>query len=379
MIVHVLDEEKFVNKTIKIFNEIFPGRNVYLIGTDNENTEIKNFLPQPSKDIVYIPKRSVEYINYFKSQADTAELIFFHNLYKDYKLKLTPLLDDETKVVWYIWGAELYGLHPKINNLLPITEKIYKKSLPPRLFLRKMIFSKIKKHWYWFLFKKMLLRKVDFMVTNILEDMDLLHQYVPNIIKRGWFTYFSFDIKLNQTDILNEKNNILVGNSSSETNNHFDTFELLKKKHLGNKKIYLPLSYGDMRYRKTIVSKAKAYFGENSVPITDFLDIIQYNAIISSCSVLIMNHKRQQAFNTIMMAISNGCKIFLREENTIYSCLKREGFVVHSIQRDFTKGNALDSLTIEERIHNNDLCTKLYSYTTVKKKIKAEILNILGE
>ena len=80
-----------------------------------------------------------------------------------------------------------------------------------------------------------------------------------------------------------------------------------------------------------------------------------------------------------MMAISVGCKVFLREENTIYLCLKREGFIIFSIQQDFNDTNALKPLTNDEMNHNIDLCKQLYSYEVVKKKIKKQIVKILSE
>nr|WP_299071524.1 TDP-N-acetylfucosamine:lipid II N-acetylfucosaminyltransferase [uncultured Allomuricauda sp.] len=378
MILHILDEEKFLKKAIQIFDDLFPGQNIYLVGTNNNNINL-DFFPENNPSLICLPKNSKSYINTFKRYAVPNNLIFFHNLYKEYKLKLAPYIDNKVKVVWYVWGAEFYGLNPKIENLLPLTNKAYADSLGPLSFVRKRILAKVKQRYLWHQFQKIFVNKVDYMVTNIKEDMDLIDQEIENYTKKGWFTYFSFGHNLENQLTASNRGNVLIGNSSSETNNHFDAFEILKNKINDTAKIYIPLSYGDMEYKKTVISHANSVFGNQSMPLTEYMCIEDYNKVISSCSVLLMNHKRQQAFNTIMMAIAAGCKVFLREENTIFSCLKREGFIVYSIQNQLSSSDALDALTVSQQKHNVELCKRIYSYDAVTTRIKKEILDILSE
>ena len=45
----------------------------------------------------------------------------------------------------------------------------------------------------------------------------------------------------------------LIGNSGDPTNNHLDVFDFLKKHDIGNRNIYVPLSYGgSKRYREVV-------------------------------------------------------------------------------------------------------------------------------
>jgi len=378
MIFHILDDEKFLNKAVALFEDIFPGENVFLVGLGPSSKAGAYATPIQSDNVIYLKVDSSEYRETFKENLVKADLLFFHNLYKEYKLKLEPYIPVSTKVAWYFWGAELYGLNNKVQNLMPLTNKAYKRSLPLSLFVRKRILAKLKNIRNWHLFKKILKNKVDYILTNITEDVDLLNEYVENSAKTGWFTYFSFDQHLHEVSNI-DKQHILIGNSSSETNNHFDAFDLLRKKNSKGKKVYIPLSYGAVRYRDIVIKKAKTLFEEQAQPIIDFLTLKEYNSIIESCAVLVMNHKRQQAFNTIMLAIVAGCKVFLREENTIYSCLKREGFRIFSIQSDFQKNDALSALPIKDRQYNLNLAKKLYTYPVVQEKIKEQILNIISE
>jgi len=105
----------------------------------------------------------------------------------------------------------------------------------------------------------------------------------------------------------------------------------------------------------------------------------EYTKIIDGCAVLIMNHKRQQAYNTTMIAIENGCKVYLREENTIFKLLKREGFFVYSIQSDWNKSDAIEMLDLKLQEYNRELIRKLYSTNVVLSKIKAQVLKFFNE
>jgi len=79
-----------------------------------------------------------------------------------------------------------------------------------------------------------------------------------------------------------------------------------------------------------------------------------------------MNHKRQQAFNTIMIALAQGCKVYLREENSIFGALNNKGFIIFSIQKDIDKESAFLPLSIQNQIHNLNLIKEDY---TVNKLI----------
>ena len=90
-------------------------------------------------------------------------------------------------------------------------------------------------------------------------------------------------------------NNILVGNSAHPENNHLDIAYKLKTINLSNRKIIVPLSYGDNKYKKIILKKYKNIFGNKFKPLLDFISIKDYLNILKSCNICIMGHLRQQA------------------------------------------------------------------------------------
>lgn len=378
MILHIVDDEKFLLTAISTFESVFPNENCFLVGVEGTSFNCLEDLKLLTH-IEYENTKTKEYNHKFLELVEGASLLIFHNIYKTYKLELINFFKGNIKIAWIFWGAELYGLNPKFNALLPITQKVYLKSLPLSTRLKKSGPSKLKNRYYWGLFKRALKNKIDYILTNLEEDMNLLESYTKTSSKRKWFTYYSFDEKNSVLKNITDKKNILIGNSSSETNNHLDTFELLLNKNILDKKLYIPLNYGDMKYGELVIAKAESLFGENAKPMISFLTLEEYSKIINSCAVLIMNHKRQQAFNTIMIALAQGCKVFLREENSIFSALTDEGFIIFSIQNDIDKETAFAPLSIQNQTHNLNLIKEKYSSKTVLAKIKAQMQHILED
>ena len=280
MILHIIDDEKFLVSAIALFEAIYPNENVFLVGIDtggfNNHEELKE-----STKIFFKKVSTTTYINEYKKLTKAADLVMFHNVYKTYKLKLLKKFKIKAKTAWFFWGAELYGLNPFYKALLPNTKKAYLRSLPLTTYLKKTLFSRAKKYYYWGMFKTILKQnRLDYTLTNITEDIDLLESYTNHKTNRGWFTYYSFDQKLKGDTTTESKKHILIGNSSSETNNHIDAFHLIQDKDLENRNIYIPLNYGDDKYRKLVINQAEKAFGDKSKPITDFLSLEDYTTII---------------------------------------------------------------------------------------------------
>lgn len=378
MILHIIDDEKFLQSAIKLFESIFPGNNKFLVGIDrvgyNDFEQLKK-----STFIVCEQISTSNYKNEYDSLAKNAKLIMFHNIYKEYKLELLKSDSSKIKKVWYLWGAEIYGLNPKFNTLLPLTKTAYHRSLSLKSFVRKVYLSYLKKMYYWAVFKKLLRQnKIDYVLTNITEDIEQLESFVNCKTKRAWFTYFIYDESQKYCTV-DQKCNIMIGNSSSETNNHLDAFKLIEKKCARFKSIFIPLNYGDHKYSLLVKKQGKEIFDNQIVFIDTFLSIEDFKSMINSCSVIIMNHKRQQAFNTIMISLANGCKVFLREENTIFKMLKREGFIVFSIQNDIDKDDAFNSLELAQQEFNLSLIKEKYSKKFVYRRIKDEFERLMNE
>jgi hypothetical protein len=168
------------------------------------------------------------------------------------------------------------------------------------------------------------------------------------------FAYYPLEFIFEGSAELKVKgNNILIGNSSSITNNHIEVFNILRKANIGTSNLIVPLSYGDKTYRDKIIRSGNKFFKDAFNPLTSFMRLQDYNKILQSCGIVIMNHYRQQAFGTIIGMVWMGAKVFLSNKNTIYHYFIRIGLVVYNIEQDLL--NQKDSLTClsENEINQN--------------------------
>jgi len=117
---------------------------------------------------------------------------------------------------------------------------------------------------------------------------------------------------------------ILLGNSASETNNHFDAIDLLAKRQEQDFEVFCPLSYGDMEYGNRVIEYGKEKLGEKFRPITDFMKPEEYAGVLAGVDAAIMFHKRQQAIHNIIGLLYLGKKVFLKSEVTTYEWLKSD-------------------------------------------------------
>ena len=91
-------------------------------------------------------------------------------------------------------------------------------------------------------------------------------------------------------------------------------------------------SYGDSRYREAISAKGSEIIGPQFHPVTCFMDYREYVMFLQSCSVMIMNHRRQQAGGNVSLMLFLGGTVFLRAENPLYHHWRRKGAIFFSVQ-----------------------------------------------
>lgn len=242
------------------------------------------------------------------------------------------------KIAWGSFGSELYENIDYIYNYLgKYSKSIYyrQKILRRFIWLQRLINYKYG--------TRRLLGKVDYMMVYMTESAEYFRKISKLNLPDLWLTYYPIENligkKLLKEQVINE-GNILIGNSGSIMNNHVEAFEILQKEEIGNKKIIVPLSYGDIEYRNMIINKGHEIFGDKFIPLTEFIPREEYNRIILSCSVVFMNHYRQQAMGNILTAIWLGSNVYMNNFTTSYKYLSRIGIKINSIQ-DLSFGESL--------------------------------------
>ena len=197
-------------------------------------------------------------------------------------------------------------------------------------------------------------------------------------MKMEWsnFTYNSLDSIFKEAVPENKNSkNILIGNSGDPSNNHLDTFDVIHNFNLGDRLIYVPLSYGGKEnYIKNILNEGEKKFGDNFRPLINFLNRMEYNDILNTVSAGIFNHRRQQASGNIISLLWLGKKVFLREESTLYKELKSWGLHIHSINQ-LNEYLLFEPLSDNEIEQNRKILTDNFGNESVEKRY-LDFLNI---
>lgn len=159
----------------------------------------------------------------------------------------------------------------------------------------------------------------------------------------------------------NEVCRILVGNSATKENRHLQVFQMLSMLKNENIEICCPLSYGDNKYKKQVISEGKRYFGDKFKPLKEFLEIEEYVEFLSTCDVGIFNNNRQQAMGNITLLAGIGKKIYLCSDTSMWKFFKKSGLCIYDIE-DLKKSQLKDIVEYkkEAKIQNTvifDDCT----------------------
>ena len=117
-------------------------------------------------------------------------------------------------------------------------------------------------------------------------------------------------------------------------------------------KVTAPLSYGDMNYAQQVIDYAHLKLGDLFFPITNFMSYDDYNKYMSTVSVVIFNHKRQQAMGNTIALLSLGKKVYLRSDVTPWAYLKSLGLHIY----DTTSHITLEQLSPISSKSNISIC-----------------------
>lgn len=124
---------------------------------------------------------------------------------------------------------------------------------------------------------------------------------------------------------------LMLGNSASETNCHFEIIDRLSKYASEDILIYCPLSYGSKEYAEKVADYGKKVFGEKFVPLTQLMPLESYWEVLSDCRIGFYNNDRQQAMGNISIMLSQGAKVYIRTDTSMWEKYQQMGYDVYDI------------------------------------------------
>ncbi|MFV0590525.1 MAG: TDP-N-acetylfucosamine:lipid II N-acetylfucosaminyltransferase [Draconibacterium sp.] len=393
MLLHIAEDEKFIDSIIPEFEEIAPNKNIFLIVKPYDEYRLKY---TNSNKIVCVTYNSAEYYEIIKENKN-ADAIIFHNAIKRYKWDLLKKLPSSTPKVWIAWGADLYSCSRLANAIYKSKTKKHAREVHKALTtlkgpLKNILYelgSRVPKSW---LLKLKLIdnienyfKYIDYLSPVIKEDFDLLKRNYPN----STFKYLPFNYNLNaglysnMDQPINSGKNILVGNSASPVNNHLDTFQLLRSIQLDpDQKIIVPLSYGgDQKYIKTIIKQGRKYFGDHFLPITEFMPKEEYYKLLYSVGFGFFNSLRQHAMGNINLLIFLGAKVFLDKKNPAHSFYHKLKVNFRTINSDvsYLTIELSTNLKKEQILLNRSIIHEAFGISSFQTKLDHFISKLLGK
>lgn len=306
-----------------------------------------------------------EMYSYINLNEDKIRAIVFHGLNEEYKWRIINKYYGKIKLHWFFWGTDGYmlpsmrkGLLKKKTRSLKI-EKTNLKFWMYKVYNNNGIFNFLylkirnllkKEKLYFQKFEDSLMKLSS--ISAIPDDYEKLKKATKISIKNFPVNIGSIDSILVDKKKFEKKkigNNILIGNSISLENNHLDAFESLKDFDLIGRKIVVPLSYGESfkGLQRHLISTGNSIFTDKIFnPITDFMNRIEYNDLLSTCSVAILNHNKQHAWANILTLLYLGVKVFLNKKNPIYTYLTNLGVIVFEM-------NSLSQYNLDNKLKQN--------------------------
>ncbi len=381
-ILHLVQDEKFIYFFSSMMDSVGGGTHRYLVHKSSTDKYVNN--------IERVKPFRVVDDNYFHSELmqedlESCDVLIVHFLTIQ-AAKMINHASERIKIVWSGWGADYYYLLSGGQAALmgPETQKLALKlsliyaGINPIRYIR-LFLRPLRRVYTRHVHLMPAIKRVQYFSAPLPSDYSLLRRNLGKIFSATYvqLNYGSLEetFSVGIEDIKGK--NILVGNSASLTNNHIEIFNLLAKHELYDKKVVVPLSYGDSEYQKLVVEAGEKVLGDKFLPILNYLPLSVYNNLLSSCSFVIMNQYRQQGLGNIGTALYGGAKLFLNKKNESAVFFKENGFCIYDIDELTNKLNdPFVNLTIEQKNKNKTLLKKIWSHDLVEKNF-FEFMNLL--
>lgn len=355
MILHLVHDEKIINRTIDLFETALPAQNVFVV----YKREKFNYIRE-SENVMSVKK--------FAEQRDAIRVdhVIIHSLNKAKMAIVGRYVDKSVPVSWIIWGVDLYNrlLEPK-GYRIQDTQSSYHKSLTFNFlttFVHRMRYKLISKQTASFIKKR-----IRYILTDTTEnDYDYLLRYYPELSHIPWkeFFYYPVDHVLSE-EMLNQSVNgdtIQIGNSGCWDNNHEYAMKILSKLDVRERKVAVPLSYSTKhkKYINSVVQAGESLFRESFVPVTKYMPLADYNRFLCGINVAIYGNWRQQAVGNIIISLYLGAKVFLSSANPVLEWARNHGLVVFELE-SMTQQDLDNPLSPGDQTRNKQILLSTYN------------------
>ena len=385
---HLVLDEKFIDGICDVIDKVAVGEHEFA------------YFNQFHQPIRYLSEKCQKKVEIHTSRksfrkrilACNYDILFIHSL-KAVDLKILPMLPPAVKVWWSSWGYDIYsnsGMWKRTHDLIPCqfyaprTIQIIKSQVwTPKSVINKiisvlafLIFAPERFFLSQKEFEKAIAR-IDYCSTVLQPEFVELKK--NSFLKAKYLTWVvSSSQNPYEEDVADNSDNhhnILVGNAAARSMNHSDVFHMLKGKLSEDRKIIVPLSYGDAGYAKIIEKEGREIWHDNFVALKTFLPMNEYLKILKTCSCAIFYSFRQQAMGNINLMLYLGCKVFLPVDSCAFQFYRNMGIKIFSLE-DITEKMLNTQLSEEDKRMNRILIRNNRGMDFTVKKFR-ESYNII--
>lgn len=377
MRLHILPDEKIINRTIEYFESVWPGQNIFIVLLSKSCKQCKYVNPN-LVERVYVQHYNTE--EFWNTVGDISQYgsIIIH--YLTYEAARFINRIEHNNIYWIEWGGDLYNSFLqrkgfKIYSDPKLLFKIRHKYYPYKLltWIQKLRLELQFRERYKSVFKIKY-----FVPDSMYGEYPLFLHYYPEFRHLQYKEFFYYPIQeivgADNIDRRSNGQNIFLGNSASESNNHIDVFNILKD--IPNvHAVYVPLSYGGPQdYTSYVINQGISKLGAVFKPITSFMPLLDYNTLLYNASFFIYANYRQEAVGNILFAFYIGGKVFLRKSNPLYEFYQNLGLVLFSLE-DINEGSLTTPLSDEDYYNNKRIIEETYSNDRLKLLINLSFPN----
>lgn len=363
-IAHIFPDSPFLPFTVDTFEAVAPGANTFLVYALRGDLD-RHARPASAK-LVGVSADAAGLAQVSRVVADS-DIVIAHTM-SPFAARAVLAAPRRTLKVWSGWGGDYYGsdFSPVAGLLGPQTER-YRRA---RLSAVSTVLNPLKRR-----ITNQVLHSVskvtDVFSAPIPSDFEVFTRRFRGFRGRyGQLNYASVEDTFAAGALEITGDDILVGNSATMPNNHFEVLDLLARLDLGTRRVVVPLSYGDTVYAEAVVKRGTEILGANFAPLLDFMPIDEYLAVISQCSVVVMGHLRQQAIGNIAGALWSGAHVYLDERSPMTTFLRKRGGLSGSLDELAASGLPAGRITGRQLAENRKLLQDFWGRDVVLGNIE---------
>jgi dTDP-N-acetylfucosamine:lipid II N-acetylfucosaminyltransferase len=270
------------------------------------------------------------------------------------------------KVYWICWSYDIYNLHLDNNTFYEAYSLDFKNknisTLEKLKIIGRYFFNSFripfKSKYYLFQAYKHVNFFGSFLEQDYFNMKEITNQ---NHIKYIPFSYLSIQDLIPDTEkIFKDGDAIIIGHAGSLESNQYEIIRKIASL-ITNKKILLPLAYGNIEYINKIKDTTEKYNLKNLEIITEKIPMKEYYENLENASHAIFNLKVQQGLGNILGLLYMGKKVFLREDTSTYKEFKKLGLKIFSTNTNISEKEINTLLSQEDASINKSILFEKYN------------------